>query len=374
MRKTFQYRIYPTKKQTAILEKTLDDCRWLYNHLLEQRKTLWESEKKSISCFNQCNTFKTLKQENPFLAEIHSQILQNVAVRIDLAFKAFFRRIKSGDKHGYPRFRGKFRYDSFTYPQSGFKIFKNIVQLSKIGSIKVNFHRPAEGVIKICTIRRKPTGKWFVSFACEVDHKIIEKSVNPVIGIDMGLEKFATLSNGEQIENPRFFRKEEKSLAKAQRKLSAQEKGSKARTKARKVVAHVHERINNKRHNFAHQESRKLINRFNTICVENLSINEMKKDNFHSMNKSIGDAAWRMFLDFISNKAACAGQKCIKINPAYTSQTCSQCGNRHKLKLSDRIYHCPFCNLSLNRDFNASLNILSLGLQTLGLSPKKPSP
>jgi len=365
MRKRFKYRIYPTRKQTAVLEQTLDGCRWLYNHLLEQRKALWESEKKSISCFDQCNTFKQLKQDNPFLAEVHSQVLQNVATRIDLAFKAFFRRIKSGNKPGYPRFRGKFRYDSFTYPQFRFKIFKNVVQLSKIGGVKVNFHRPTEGIIKTCTVRRTSTGKWFVSFACDIKRNIIDQPINPTIGIDMGLEKFATLSNGEQIDNPRFFRKEEKSLAKAQRKLSAQEKGSKERNKARKVVTHVHERITNKRNNFAHQESRKLVNRFNTICVEDLSINDMKKDNFRCINKSIGDAAWRMFLECLKYKAVYAGARCIQVNPAYTSQTCNRCGNRQKLKLSDRTYHCPCCGLSLNRDHNASLNILALGMQSL---------
>jgi len=375
MVKSFKYRIYPTHKQTTDFCQILDGCRWLYNHLLEQRKTLWESEKKSISCFDQCNTFKQLKQEHLFLTEIHSQVLQNVARRIDFAFKTFFRRIKSGDKPGYPRFRSKFRYDSFTYPQLGFKIFKNVVQLSKIGSVKINFHRPMEGIVKTCTIRRTPTGKWFISFSCNIDYKVIENPINPAIGIDMGLKKFATLSNGEQIDNPRFFRKEEKSLAKAQRKLSAQEKGSKKRIKARKVVARVHERITNKRSNFAHLESRKLINRFNTICVEDLSINDMKKDNFHSINKSIGDAAWRMFLECLRYKAVYAGSRCIQVNPAYTTQNCSRCGNRQKLKLSDRTYHCPCCGLIINRDYNASLNILALGMQSLSASvEQKPPP
>ncbi|MFA7710127.1 MAG: transposase [Candidatus Neomarinimicrobiota bacterium] len=364
---TFQYRMYPTRKQINSLKQTLDGCRWLYNHLLEQRKTLWETEKKSISCFDQCNTFKSLKVTNPFLNNIHSQVLQNVATRIDLAFKAFFRRIKAGDNPGYPRFRGKNRYDSFTFPQSGYKVFDKYINLSKIGNVKVNFHRPTEGTIKTCTIRRKPTDKWFISFACDIDFKPVEKPVNPAVGIDLGIENFATLSNGEKIKNPRFFKASEKILAKAQRKLSAQEKGSKKRMKARKVVAHVHEKINNQRHNFAHQESRKLVNRFNSICIENLSINNMKKDNFRSMNKSIGDAAWRMFLECLKYKAEYAGSHCIQVNPAYTSQICSRCGHRHKLELSDRVYRCPSCGLVMNRDHNASLNILRLGMQSLPL-------
>ena len=368
MKKTFKYRLYPSNSQITKLEHTLDGCRWLYNYLLEQRKNAWEREKKSFSRFDQYNTFKQLKEENLFLKNIHSQVLQNVAMRIDLAYKAFFRRIKSGGKPGYPRFRGKFRYDSFTYSQSGFKLLENIVQLSKIGGVKIKLHRPIEGTIKTCALRRTPTGKWFVTFACDIEHKPIKQPIDSVIGLDMGLLSFATLSNGEQIENPRFFRKEEKALTKAQRKLSAQKKASKTRAKARKIVARIHERISNKRHNFAHQESRKLVNKYNTICVEDLSINDMKKDNFRSMNKSIGDAAWKMFLNLLDYKAAYAGGQTVRINPAYTSQTCSRCHNKHKLKLSDRIYHCPVCSLSLNRDVNAAKNICALGLQSLGVS------
>ena len=364
MRKTFRYRIFPTHKQTTLLEQTLDGCRWLYNHLLEERKTSWESEKKSLSCFDQCNTFKLLKEEQPFLKDIHSQILQNIAIRIDLAFQSFFRRVKAGETPGYPRFRGKDRYDSFTYPQSGFRL-DEFLHLSKIGKIRIKKHRDIEGVIKTCTIRRTPTGKFFVTLVCDIGYKPIEQPIEPAIGLDMGLESFATLSNGEQIENPRFFRQEEDNLAKAQRKLSAQEKGTKARKKARKVVARTHERIGWKRENFSHQESRKLVNRFNTIAVEDLSINDMQQGNFRSINKSIGDAAWRQFLECLRYKAEYAGSHCVQVNPAYTSQACSICGTRHKLKLSDRIFHCPYCNLSLNRDVNAALNILSLGMQGL---------
>ncbi len=370
MIKTFRYRIFPTHKQTTILKQTLNDCCWLYNHLLEQHKNAWESEKKTLSCFDQCKTFKQLKINQPELAIIHSQVLQNVAVRIDLAFKSFFRRIKHGEKPGYPRFHSKYRYKSFTYPQTGFKLLTNNIQLSKIGNIKIKLHRPIKGRIKTCTIKRTPTGKWFVSFSCETKRESLKHSIKPAIGIDMGLESFATLSNSEQIENPRFFRQEEKALAKAQHKFSKQDKASKARTKARKVVARVHERISNKRHNFSHQLVYRLVNRFNTIIVEDLSINDMQKDNFRCINKSIGDASWRMFLELLASKAEYAGKHCIQVNPAYTSQTCSRCGNRQKLKLSDRRYHCSNCGCSFNRDVNAAKNILALGLQGIGFAKK----
>lgn len=365
MRKTFKYRLFPNKAQTRKFSQTLDACRWTYNHFLEERKNAWDNEQKSISRYDQVNTLPILKKEHEFLQLPQSQVLQEVAVRLDLAFRAFFRRIKSGEKPGYPRFQGRYRYDSFTYPQSGFKLLDNTVQLSKIGNVKAVIHRPIEGKIKTCTVKRSSTNKWYVTFSCVIEHEPVAQPIQPAIGIDMGLESFATFSDTEKIENPRFFRKEEKALKKAQRKLSAQKKRSKARAKARKVVAHIHERIKWKRDNFAHQESRKIVDKYNTIAVENLSINDMQKDNYRCMNKSIGDVAWRQFLSLLSFKAEWAGKKCIQVNPAYTSQTCSNCGTRKKLKLNHRQYDCPCCGLSLGRDHNAAINILALGLQSL---------
>lgn len=363
MRKTFKYRVYPNRTQAHALEASLDACRWLYNHFLEQRKTAWETDNKSLSLYDQSNTIKQLKQEHPFLKDAFSQSLQNVSTRVDLAFRAFFQRIKRGDKPGYPRFRGKFRYDSFCYPQVGFSLRDNYIKLSKIGCVNIRKHRAIEGTVKTCTVRRTQTGKWFVSLVCNIDHVPVPQPVEPITALDMGVSNFATFPDGKVIENPRFFRKEEKALAKAQRKLSKQVKGSPERRKARKVVARVHERISNKRHNFVHQESRKLVNSFNTIVIEDLKINDMRK--FRSLNKSIQDAAWRMFLNCLEYKAEDAGKQVVKVNPAYTSQTCSRCGHRQKLKLSERVYHCASCGLSLDRDHNAALNILTLGTQGL---------
>lgn len=161
MRKTYKYRIYPTRKQVRKLNETLQECRWLYNHLLEVRKTTYEQTGKTLSLYEQQETFSLLKEQRPLLKGVHSQVLQNVAVRIDLAFKAFFRRVKAGEKPGYPRFRGEHRYDSFTFPQSGFSITHDErVCLSKIGSIKMVYHRPVKGKIKTCTMSRSSTGKW----------------------------------------------------------------------------------------------------------------------------------------------------------------------------------------------------------------------
>src|SRR5213080_3239338 len=223
------------------------------------RKHAYAHTGKGLSCYEQQSTYPLLKQERPTLERVHSQVLQNVAVRLDLAFKAFFRRCTAGENPGYPRFRGRDRYDSFTFPQSGFSItHDDRVCLSKIGSVKMLYHRPIKGKGKTCTIRRSSTGKWYVSFSVECDPERLPKCQEQV-GIDVGLNTFATLSDGTEIENPRFFRKEEKALAKVQRKHSKLAKGTPERRKHRKAVARVHERVAWRRENFTHQESHKIV-------------------------------------------------------------------------------------------------------------------
>jgi len=348
------------------MRQWLEECRWLFNHFLAERKNAWEQEQKSLSLYEQQASLPTLKKQRPSLASVHSQVLQNVAVRIDLAFKAFFRRVKAGEKPGYPRFRGKGRYDSFTFPQSGFSLNGNILRLSKIGNVKVVLHRPVEGNIKTCTIKRSSTDKWYVMFSCEWEPTPLPEN-NEAVGIDVGLHSFATLSTGEHIENPRFFRQEEKALAKAQRKLSKAEKGTLERKKRRKVVARIHERIAWKRQDFIHQHSRRIINRFGIIAVEDIHVNRMLHN--HCLAKSISDAAWSGFFQLLAQKAAWAARQFVAVNPAYTSQTCSSCGHRQKMPLSERVFKCPCCGLELDRDHNAAVNILGLGLQSLGINP-----
>lgn len=373
MNKTYKFRIYPSKAQSKSLENNLEQCRLVYNMILAYRKDKWETEHKSISVYDSMKLLPQMKNEIESLGEVYAQVLQEVCIRVDLAYQGFFRRIKAKDcKIGYPRFKGKGRYDSFTYPQSGFGIIDGKLHLAKIGDITIKQHRPIEGKVKTCTIRRTATGKWFVSFACILDDQESIGILEPVVGIDMGLESFATLSDGRKIENPRFFKTDQKALAKAQRKLSKCEKGSPDRAKARKVVAHIHERIANRRNDFCHQQSRKIVNQFNVIVFEDLSINEMMSKGYRSMHRSIADVGWGQFLDFLNYKAAEAGKQAIKVNPAYTSQTCSQCGNRHKLELSDRTYHCPICGSEIDMDLNASLNILGLGMQSLAIGLDDP--
>jgi putative transposase len=377
-------RLCPTKAQETTLDVSLDTCRILYNRLLEWRKTAYEETGKSPSRYEQQAAFPAWKAENEYLARVHSQVLQEVGTRVDRTYQNFFRRCKEGkEKAGFPRFKGRGHYDSFTFPQSGFELQEDAVKLSKIGSVKAIVHRTVEGKIKTCTIRRQ-NGKWFACFAVEVETVPLEPNGEAhernardernarAVGIDVGLSSFATLSNGEQIENPRFYRKDEKALAKAQRRMSKFEKGTKERRKARKVVARIHERIRNRRHNFVHQEARKIVDRFETIAVEKLNVKGMQGN--HCLAKSIGDASWTMFRTVLAHKAASAGRQYAEVSPHFTSQDCSGCGLRAKKKLSERWHFCPVCGTSLDRDENAARNILALGLQSLGIQSVEAPP
>jgi len=372
MRKAFQYRIYPTKKQTRLLEEQLEQCRWLYNETLAYRKKAYEQEHRHVSYYESKRRIPLLKAEHPELKKVYAQCLQNVTERVDLAFKAFFRRCKAGEEPGYPRFKGYGRYDSFTFTQApdGCQIKDGKVVLFGVGHIKMALHRPLRGKMKTCTIHKSRTGKWYVCFSCEVEPERLPECPEQV-GIDVGLKTFATLSTAEEIANPTFFRKEEKALATVQRKHSKLAKGTPERRKHRKVVARVHERIAFRRDNFTHQASRQMVDRFGVICVEDLHINRMVHN--HCLSKSISDAAWSQFFDRVSSKAEEAGRTFIKVNPAYTSQNCSGCGHRQKMPLSERVYHCPCCLLSIDRDLNAARNIKALGLQSVGLPLEAPA-
>jgi putative transposase len=369
MRKAFQYRIYPTKKQTGILERQLEVCRWLYNNTLAYRKEAWDERQEHVSYFELKRRIPLLKAEHPELKLVYAQCLQNVTERVDLAFKAFYRRVKEGAKEpGYPRFKGYGRYDSFTFTQApdGCQIKDGRLVLFNVGHVKIVLHRPMRGKVKTCTIRRSSTGKWYATFSCECEPKRLEPTPAKV-GIDVGLATFATLSSGEAIENQRFFRKEEKALAKVQRKHAKLAKGTPERRKHRKAVARVHERVKFRRDNFTHQQSRQIVDRYGLICVEDLTVNRMTHN--HCLAKSISDAAWSAFFGQLSCKAEEAGRQFVQVNPAYTTQDCSRCHHRQKMPLSERVYQCPCCLLSIDRDLNASRNILRVGLHSLGIQP-----
>lgn len=373
MRKVFKYRLYPTKAQRTALRKALNACRWVYNQSLVIRKDAWEQEQRSVSRYDTIGMLPNWKHKCPFLLNAYSQSLQEACTRVDLAFQSFFRRVKAGQKPGYPRFRGKGRYDSFTYPQGGFKLLgARCLRLSKIGDVKIVFHRPIEGGIKSLTIKRDTMGNWYACFSCVFESRPLSPSPK-VVGIDVGLTHFATLSNGEHIPNPRFFRKDEKALAKAQRHLSNCIKNTPEYYKCKRVIQHIHQRIANRRRDFAHKLSRQLVNEFQVIAFEDLGIQDMQKGNWRSMNKSISDAAWRQLMDFTTYKAEWASRLSPKVDPRGTTQMCSNCGQTVPKDLSIRIHDCPYCGLVLDRDVNAALNILARGLACVGSIPRSPA-
>lgn len=367
MRKTYRYRLLPTKAQETAINGILSECRWLYNALLEQRKVAWQERQETLGLYAQHAALPAMKKARPSLASVHSQVLQNVAVRLELAFEAFFRRVKAGQEPGYPRFRGAERYDSFCYPQygNGCRLQGDVLFLSKIGQVRVKLHRPIAGDIKTVCIRRQ-AGFWYACLAVECEPEPLPPS-KEAAGIDVGLGDFAFLSTGEAIANPRFYRRDEKDLKRLQRRVSKPAKGSLQKRKAKKALAKAHRRIANRRGDFAHQQSRRIINRFGTVCVEDVHVNRMVHN--HCLAKSILDAAWSQFFSYLTYKAECAGRQLVKVNPAYTTQDCHRCGHRQKMPLYQRQFHCLGCGLSLHRDHNAALNILALGLQSLGIQP-----
>src|SRR5215469_10142401 len=280
--KAYKYRLYPTKEQAEKLQWTLDRCRELYNAAIQEHRDAWRMCKVSISYNQQAVQLPEIKAVRPEYHEIHSQVLQDVLRRVMKAFDDFFRRVKAGQRPGYPRFQGYGRYDSFTFPQLGFSLTQdNRVCLSKIGTIKVKFPtgkkaRPPMGEMKTCTIKRE-ANHWYVIFTCEVVQDIVYHPSEEAVGIDLGLLHFATLSTGETIENPHLLRNSENKLKKLQRALSRKKRGSKRRRKAAQRVGKAHRHIRNQRKDFHHKQARKLVTQYQTIVFEKLQPARMSK-------------------------------------------------------------------------------------------------
>ena len=361
MRKTFQYRLYPTKSQLRKMEATLEECRWVFNQTLELRKNNWEEDGEDTSLYDCSYHLTSWKESRDSLYTVYSQVLQQTQTRVDLAFKAFFRRVKTVEKPGYPRFKGIGRYDSFTFPGTGFSFKKEKLFLSKIGDLKIKLHRPIEGKIKTLTIRRTSTGKWFANFSCEIETPIVVQPIEKSTGIDLGLTTFATFSDGSSIPRPRFFKHYEKRLATASRKREVLPKGSKQRNKARLVESKIHEKTANIRKDFAHKQALLLVQQYDLICFEDLNIAQMQDTNMKAIKKGIADVAWNQFVQFTQYKAESAGKRVVLVDPKNTTKECSRCGLIVPKELSDRVHRCS-CGLILDRDHNAAINILRRGL------------
>lgn len=359
--KSYKYRIYPSKKQQQIIDQTIETCRYLYNDFLYERKFMYEFDKTHIKYRWQQDSLPYRKKINPYLKEVFAQVLQDVAHRVDKTFKNFFQRTKNGEKKGYPRFKGKGRYTSFTYPQGGYHINNGKLNLSGIGSVKIKLHRDMEGKVKTCTIICK-NGKYYVSFACEVEPIQIPKTGKSV-GIDVGIENFCITSDSKFYPSPNTYRKAEKSLKKAQRKVAHRKNGSKRRRKAIKELEIIHEKVANQRKDIAHKVAKDLVTKYDLIMHEDLTIKNMVKN--HHLSKSIYDAGWGIFFGILSYKAESAGKYVLKINPYKSSQECSKCGAEVHKKLSQRWHTCPYCGYSAHRDVNAANVIKNRGIKEI---------
>jgi len=368
MNKSYQFRIYPNKNQEVKLNRTLSTCRHLYNDSLAERKRESELNKLErdfgiipwgkpewINYYDQADELTAAK--TAYQKEVFSQVLQNVLKRVDRSFKNFYRGF------GYPRFQGRNRYNSFTYPQSGFGIEDDKLILSKIGSIRIILHREIEGKIKTCTIK-KDIDQWYVTFSCEIDKPILLVEIRTETGIDVGLKSLLTMSNGEQIEPPEFLRESEDKLKQEQKRLSRKKKRSHNKNHQRIIVAKVHRKIRNQRKDFAHKTSRILVETYDHIVFEDLQIRNMVQN--HCLAKSISDAGWSQLIGFTKAKAECAGKVVELVKPRNTSQNCSSCGNSVPKDLSVRVHICPFCGLEMDRDHNAAINILKISIYTAG--------
>jgi putative transposase len=358
--KAYKYKLKPSAKIIAIFESWLALLCELYNAALQERRDAYRINHLSINYKVQANQLPEAKNDRPEFAHIHSQVIQNVLKRVEFAFDIFFGRVKKGQKPGYPRFRSSSRYDSFTYPQSGFSLKGQKLHLSKIGKVKLNLSRPIEGEIKTCTIKREADG-WYVIFAVEEQRKEVAPAPKESVGVDVGIESFATLSDDEAapIANPRYFRRAEMDLKKAQRRVSRRVKGSKGRKKAVGWLGKKHLKVKRQRRDFHFKEACKLVNQYQSIKVEDLNIQVMVKN--HHLSKSISDAGWGQFIMIVIFKAEEAGRTVIKVNPAYTSQECSRCGHRNSITLATRIYKCSKCRLVIHRDRNGAKRIEQRG-------------
>jgi putative transposase len=365
--KTYKYKLKPTPDQERILGRVLMLCRHVYNAAIGERREAWRSRGVSVTCYQQKAELPGIKEAMPEYAEIHSQVLQNVVLRVDRAFASFFRRVREGQTPGYPRFHGQDRYNSFTYPQvgehGGATLDGGIISLSKIGRISIRLHRPLEGTPKTVTILREADG-WYACVSCADVPIQLFSGTGQETGIDLGLEAFATLSDGTRIFHPGWYRKAERALKAAQRRVSRRKKGSNRRRKAVTLLAKAHQKVRRQRQDFHHKTALALVRDNDTIYHEDLQTANMLKN--HHLAKSIQDAGWSQFLSILAAKAVYAGRRVVAVPPAYTSQRCSGCGVMVQKGLSVRWHSCQECGTSLHRDHNAARNIERAGLALRG--------
>jgi len=369
MRRAFRFRLYPTKVQAVAMAEAVETHRHLYNRALAERKTAYETEKRTVRYGEQSAHIKEDRVENEHLARTNFSSCQATLRRLDKAFQAFFRRSRAGDKAGYPRFRGQGRYHTVEFPSygDGCRLKDGRVYFQHIGTVKVKLHRPVEGTIKTVSFTES-AGHWYVVFSCELPDTETPPSTNPAVGIDLGLKAFLTTSDGEQVAPPQFYRKAQAKLRRVQRHLSRCKRGSNRHKKAATQVAKLHSHVANQRRDWHHKTALALVQQYGVIAHESLNVKGIARTR---LAKSTHDAGWTQFVGILGQKAECAAVTMIAVNPRNTTQACSSCGclPAVPLTLSDRVYHCASCGHVADRDVNAATNIKRLGLNRQALTP-----
>ena len=356
--KTYEYKLRVNKAFVREAERTLVSCQRLYNACLEQRISYYTYARKTLSQIDQSRELTELRAADATFAQVSRPMQTDTLMRLEKAYDGFFRRLKRGEKAGFPRFKAIERYNSFGWaidprhraPMRGDKIY-----VPSVGSCRVRLSRPLEGQAKHACILRRADG-WYVQIACEVAKSEPLPRTGKKVGVDVGISSFAALSTGELVENPRMLKRNEEGLARAGRKVSRRKKDGMRWRKAVNLLAKHHLRVQRARRHFHFQVANRLVKEFDEIHVEELKIRNMVKN--RSLAKAILDVAWGKFFLIAQFKAECAGREFKKKVARYTSQTCSVCGHRQKTPLWLRIFLCEKCRHEENRDVNAGRNIL----------------
>ena len=375
MRRSFKFRLRPTGQQHVALDACLRDHRTLYNAALEERREAWRRG-ISVRYGDQSAQLKEIRQERPEQGRWSFSSQQATLRRLNRAFDGFFRRVKSGQKPGYPRFRSRDRWDSVLWPSDGdgCRWRDRRAYLQGIGAIRVSVHRPVEGVVKTLAIKLEGR-RWYLVLSCDDVPEKPLPDTGKCVGIDLGITTFLATSDGELIANPRHGRVAAKRLATAQQVLARKKRGSLNRRAARAVVANRHRKVSNQRRDLHHQVARILVNVYDVIALEDLAVKDMTRSASgtlelpgtnvaakSSLNRSILDAGWAQFTAILAAKAEEAGRVMVKVNPQYTSQRCHSCGYIDARNRNGTSFACLACGHTGHADVNAARNVLRAGL------------
>lgn len=367
MEKAYKYRIYPNKKQKELIAKTFGCCRFVYNYFLDLKINEYKNNGKSLSYYDTSKLLTQLKKENDWLKEPDKYSLQKSLKDLNNAYQKFFK-----EHVGFPRFKSKKdRQQSYrtSFTNGNIQFLDKHIKLPKLGLVKTRDKQIPQGRILNATISQEPNGHYYCSLCCtDVEIPQYQKN-NQNIGIDLGICDFAIFSDGTKIENPRFYEKSEKKLAKLQRELSRKTIGGSNWNKARIKVANLQKHISNQKNDFLHKLTTDIVRDYDVICIEDLDVKSMKETDSKTRNKHVNDVSWSEFRRQLTYKSQWHGKELSVIDRYYpSSQICHMCDHKDGKKPEDiREWICPECGSELDRDVNAAINILYEGLRLLSV-------